>query len=74
LVALDAREFAADGGGASRLALRPRPLDPRRIVADMLVVPARELGHPVADVVAMEAYDRLAHEGRIERISAIALP
>jgi hypothetical protein len=39
----------------------PRAIGPRRIVADVLVVAAREFGHPVLLFVEMETGDRLVH-------------
>jgi hypothetical protein len=38
---------------------------PRRIVADVLVVAALQLGNPVSFVVGMEAYDAALHERRV---------
>lgn len=37
----------------------PETVDPRRIVADMLMVAAGELGHPVTGIVRVKAGDIL---------------
>lgn len=42
----------------------PRPIDPRRPVTHVLIVPALELRHPVLFVVEMKAGDALVH-GRV---------
>jgi hypothetical protein len=42
----------------------PGSLNPRRIVAHMLVVAAGELGDPIAFVVLVKAYDRLFQGGK----------
>lgn len=47
----------------------PGPVDPRRVVAHMLVMAAGEFGDPVADVVLVEAGDVLLQKlnVRVER-------
>jgi hypothetical protein len=39
----------------------PRPLDPGRIVSNMLKVTACQLGHPVILIVEMKACNLLLH-------------
>jgi hypothetical protein len=42
----------------------PRTVGPRRVVADMLRVPALEIGYPVAKIILMETHD-LAGRGPV---------
>jgi len=59
----------ANHGLAAYRRADPGPVDPRRVVAHMLVVAAGEFGDPVAGVVLVEAGDVLLQKFnvRVER-------
>ena len=61
MVALLAIEFRAHCSLSPFNCLGPRSIEPRWIVADMLIVTTRQLSNPVLMVVQMEAGNRLQH-------------
>lgn len=60
-IAEDARELDPDPLGAAFGGHYPRTNPERRTVANVLAVPAPELGDPVADLVLMKSLDRALH-------------
>ena len=64
-----ARQLAAKVGRAALRSNHPRPVLPRRIVADMLGVAALEVGDPIAVLVLMKgnnsALRKLAHRNSL---------
>src|SRR5579859_1018944 len=60
-VALDAVEPEAEAAAAALRRDHPRAALPRRVVADVLVVPALQLGHPVPLLVPVVARDWTLH-------------
>ena len=58
LIALGADELVAEHRAATSERVYPRAADQRRIVADVLVVSAVELGDPVPGVILLIARDR----------------
>ena len=60
-VALTALEEPAERTFASVRRRDPRPVRPRRRVANVLEMPATELGNPVLLVIAVIPDDRLLH-------------
>jgi len=60
-IALAARKYLAESLCTTFLRDYPRPIGPWRIVANVLVVAALELGHPMALFVLVEAHDPSIH-------------
>lgn len=61
LVAADAVEFAAKPSLAAFLSRRPQAHAERRLMADVLPMPARQIGHPISMFVLMKTDDLLFH-------------
>ena len=61
LVATDTVEFAAKPASPAFFRRRPHPNAQRRLVADMLPVPARQVSHPIPMLVQMKADDFPLH-------------
>lgn len=61
LVATEAVEFAAKPSPAAFFRRRPDPHAQRRLVANMLPVPARQIRHPITLLIPMKADDLLFH-------------
>jgi hypothetical protein len=62
LFARFAVEDLAETAGAPLLRDHPWPADERRLMADVLPVPAGQVGDPVAMLILMETDDRLPHD------------
>ena len=60
-VAADAVQLDAESGGASFWRGNPWAYLPRRIVANVLAVPALQLGQPMPFVILVKSNDRLIH-------------
>jgi hypothetical protein len=61
LVAADAIEFAAEPSLPAFLRRRPHANAERRLMADVLPMPARQVGHPISVFVLMKTDDLLFH-------------
>jgi len=61
LVAADAIEFAAKPSLPAFLRRCPQAHAERRLMADVLPMPARQIGHPISMFVLVEADDLLFH-------------
>ena len=61
LVAADAIELAAKPSLPAFLRRRPQANAERRLMADVLPMPARQIGHPISVFVLMKTDDLLFH-------------
>lgn len=61
LVATETVEFAAKPSPAAFFRRRPDPHAQGRLVADVLPVPAHQIGHPISVLVQMKSDDLLFH-------------
>lgn len=61
LVTAGAIEFAAEPSLAAFLRRRPQAHAERRLMADVLPMPARQIGHPISVLILMKTNDLLFH-------------
>jgi len=61
--ALFAVQFPSQVAGAPRCRCHPRPVNPRRVVSNMLIMAASQFRHPVQIFILVVATDRLFHVG-----------
>jgi hypothetical protein len=61
IVAAEAIEFAAEPSLSAFLRRRPQAHAERRLMADVLPMPARQIGHPISVFILMKTDDLLFH-------------
>jgi len=73
-IALFAGEHACEHAISALGRHRPRTIHPRRVMADMLVMPAFELGDPMLLGILKESNDALVHEPRATPARVVGSP